>query len=217
MDKWVNGINEEREEIAEHVVEVEKRVTMEKAFGSTGRESMANSGREMERVSEEMNAGESESDGGFKKELTLIVELVGGDSVTMMGMLRGIKDRCGIVLACRVKSRNIYEVTMQERRGKMRLMDGFRIGNVQVAAKEVRSNEMVVSFLNLPPYITDDEIRQKLLTWGVKAISPIKRRKWPGTDVVDGTRFCKVQFTELVQSLPYSTKFETLDGGRTSA
>ena len=43
---------------------------------------MANSGREMERVSGEMNAGESESDGGFKKELTLIVELVGSESVT---------------------------------------------------------------------------------------------------------------------------------------
>lgn len=65
----------------------------------------------------------------------------------------------------------------------------------------------------MPPYISDAEIRQKLSTWGVKAISPIKRRKWPGTDVADGTRFCKVQFTELVQSLPYSTKFETLDGG----
>ena len=30
---------------------------------------------------------------------------------------------------------------------------------------------------------------------------------------MDGTRFCKVKFTEIVQSLPYSTKFETLEGG----
>ncbi|KAJ8359061.1 hypothetical protein SKAU_G00155860 [Synaphobranchus kaupii] len=48
--------------------------------------------------------------------------------------------------------------------------------------------------------------------WGVKAVSPIKRRKWPGTDIVDGTRFVKVKFSEQVKSLPYSTKFNTLEG-----
>lgn len=159
------------------------------------------------------NAGEKENDGGYKKELTVIVELVGDDKVTMMELLRGIKENCGIVLACRFKARNTYEITMQEGKGKVRLMDGFKLNNTRVMAKEVRSNELVVSFLNLPPYITDDEIRKKLAVWGVKATSPIKRRKWPGTDVADGTRFCKVQFNELIQSLPYSTKFDTLEGG----
>lgn len=31
--------------------------------------------------------------------------------------------------------------------------------------------------------------------------------------MVDGTRYCKVKFTDTVQSLPYSTKFEILEGG----
>ncbi|KAK5928664.1 hypothetical protein CgunFtcFv8_013712 [Champsocephalus gunnari] len=35
---------------------------------------------------------------------------------------------------------------------------------------------------------------------------------WPGTDVVDGTRFLRVEFNKEVQSLPYSTRFETLEG-----
>ena len=159
-----------------------------------------NSRRDNEGLNEEMNAGES--DGGYKNELSLIVELVGEDTITMMELLRGIKDKCGIVLACRVKSKNIYEITMQEGKGKTRLLDGHNRENIRVTAKEVRSNEIVVSFLNLAPYISDAEIRQKLLTWGVKVISPIKRRKWPGTDVADGTRFCKVQFTELVSHCP---------------
>jgi len=31
-------------------------------------------------------------------------------------------------------------------------------------------------------------------------------------DILEGTSFCKVQFTDVVQSLPYSTRFETLEG-----
>ena len=79
-------------------------------------------------------------------------------------------------------------------------------------AKELASDELVVSFLNLPNYTDDGEILQKLRGWGVEAISPIKRRMWPGTDVADGTRFCKVKFSETVKSLPYSTKFDTMEG-----
>ena len=37
----------------------------------------------------------------------MIVELVGEDYITMMELVRGIKDKCGIVLACRVRSKNI--------------------------------------------------------------------------------------------------------------
>ncbi|XP_026111155.1 uncharacterized protein LOC113089937 [Carassius auratus] len=58
----------------------------------------------------------------------------------------------------------------------------------------------------------DEKILAKLQEWGVRPLSPIKRRVWPGTDTVDGTRFLKVRFTEQVCSLPYSTKFETLRG-----
>lgn len=67
----------------------------------------------------------------------------------------------------------------------------------------------VFSFLNLPTYIQDEEITRKLTEWGVTAVSTIKRRMWPGTDIADGTR---VRFTDTVKSLQYSTKFETMRG-----
>ena len=50
----------------------------------------------------------------------------------------------------------------------------------------------------------------------MEAISPIKRRMWPGTDVADGTWFCKVKFSETVKLLPYSTKFDTMEGNKKS-
>ncbi|XP_030205902.1 DNA-binding protein HEXBP-like [Gadus morhua] len=44
-----------------------------------------------------------------------------------MERLRGIKEKCGIVLACRVKSKNIYEITMQEGKGKTRQVKVCRL------------------------------------------------------------------------------------------
>lgn len=79
-------------------------------------------------------------------------------------------------------------------------------------ARDLSNDELVVSFMNLPVYITYEEIQEKLNGWGVKATTPIKRRRWPGTDIADGTRFCTVKFSDTVQSLPYSTKFEMLAG-----
>ncbi|CAL8238722.1 unnamed protein product, partial [Lota lota] len=54
----------------------------------------------------------------------------------MMELLRGIKEHCGIVLACRFKAKNTYEITMQEERGKNPLLDGFKVKNARVVAKE---------------------------------------------------------------------------------
>lgn len=70
----------------------------------------------------------------------------------------------------------------------------------------------MVSFLNLPAYITEWEILEKLQGWGVAPVSDIRRRMWPGTHVADGTRFLRVKFTDRVQSLPYSARFLTALG-----
>ncbi|XP_029602107.1 uncharacterized protein LOC115186717 isoform X2 [Salmo trutta] len=147
-----------------------------------------------------------------EKELTVNVEISGEGKITTMELLRGIKEVCGAILGCRMKDGNKYEITMSHVNGKERLIDGLKIKNCQIMAKELGNDELVVSFLNLPAYITDEEIEEKLKGWNVKATTPIKRRMWPGTDIVDGTRFCKVKFTDNVQSLPYSTKFNTVEG-----
>uniref|UniRef100_A0A4W5MEM0 CCHC-type domain-containing protein n=3 Tax=Hucho hucho TaxID=62062 RepID=A0A4W5MEM0_9TELE len=149
----------------------------------------------------------------YGKELTVAVELMGEDKVTTMELLRSIKDVCGEVVGCRVKGERKYEITMRDGKGKERLMDGFMIKDTKIMARDMTTNELIVSFMNLPVYIEDSAILDKLNSWGVAAVSDIRRRVWPGTEIVDGTRYCKVKFTDTVQSLPYSTKFETLEGG----
>lgn len=108
--------------------------------------------------------------------------------------------------------RRTYELTMKDEAAKKKLMDGVRVKGAIVHPRGIVNNEMVVSFINLPVYLEDEKILAKLEEWRVKPLSVIKRRVWPGTDMMDGTRFLKVRFTNEVRSLPYSTRFETLRG-----
>lgn len=149
----------------------------------------------------------------FSSGLTVMVVVVNGsERKSTMDILKIIKRECGVVMGCRLRGEGKLEVTMETEEGKKRVMDGVKQGDMTIMGQEMNSNEMVVSFLNLPVYITDEQIHNRLKEWGVGAVSPIKRRMWPGTDVVDGTRFMKVKFTEEVKSLPYSTRFKTIEG-----
>jgi len=52
------------------------------------------------------------------KELSVIVDLLGPDRITMMELLREIKANCGVVVGCRYKTNIQYEITMEEEKGK---------------------------------------------------------------------------------------------------
>ncbi|XP_044043691.1 uncharacterized protein LOC122872061 isoform X2 [Siniperca chuatsi] len=127
----------------------------------------------------------------FDKNLTVCVELQGEGKVTTPELKKAVRELCGGLLACRMTGEKKYELTMMNEKGKERLLEGMKIGEVTAMARELNNGELVVSFLNLPAYIEDEDILNKLKSWGVSASSPIKRRMWPGTNVADGTRFLK--------------------------
>ncbi|XP_051245027.1 uncharacterized protein LOC127356965 [Dicentrarchus labrax] len=127
----------------------------------------------------------------YAKELTACVQLQGTGKVTTAELMQAVVGLCGGLLACRVIGERTFELTMASAGGKERLMEGLKVGDVAVMAKELCDNEMVVSFLNLPAYISDEEVLEKLRIWGVSAVSNIRRRMWPGTNIADGTRFLK--------------------------
>lgn len=147
-----------------------------------------------------------------QKDLVVNVEIDGSDEISLIELLKAVDVTCGRVLGCRTKAEKRWELTMGNPHGKNRLLDGFKIKNSRVIATEVIKDTRVVSFLNLPIYITDEQIKDKMSQWGVEPVSAIRRRKWAGTEVFDGTRFVKVRFPDDVSALPYSTKFNTLEG-----
>lgn len=203
MIKSSNGKNEEGEQRRgeDKQAVIQKQQATSKVSGDLRRDENSRGvlGRSLEKYSKELT-------------VEVEVEVEGTEKLSMMDLLKGVKKECGEVIGCRVRGERIYELTMKDEGAKRKLMDGVRVQGVIVHARDIMNNDMVVSFINLPVYLEDEKILSKLQEWGVRPLSPIKRRVWPGTDTADGTRFLKVRFTEQVCSLPYSTKFETLRG-----
>lgn len=148
----------------------------------------------------------------YVKDLTVVIELDGEEDVSTAGLITALNGICGKINACRLIHKKKYEITVRSQTAKDKLLDGFRIGETRVHGRDIANDELVVSFMGLPAYIKNEDIIEKLESWGVTAVSEIRRRMWPGTDVADGTRFVRVRFTQAVQSLPYSAKFNTAAG-----
>ncbi|KAK2877074.1 hypothetical protein Q8A73_023746 [Channa argus] len=209
---------ETRKSLNKGVKQIEKRMEIAKERPGRRMENdclAADERQQGERVSTRSEPGgatETRKEMRYDRDLTVLAEVVGEEKVKTMELLRAMRDVCGGIVALRETGPNKYEVTVKSEAGKKRLLDGFKVGRAVVMVKTLVIDELVVSFLNLPAYIADEDILEKLDVWGVRAISPIKRRLWPGTDVADGTRYVKVKFNETVQSLPYSSKFMTATG-----
>lgn len=148
----------------------------------------------------------------YEKDLTVLLEIDGVEEMIPRVLMRAASEVCGNIIACRQINKLKFEVTVTSAKAKERLMDGFRVGEAKVYARDVSIDELVVSFMGLLAYIEDEEILAKLLSWGVSAVSEVRRKMWPGTTVADGTRYVKVRFTNTVQSLPYSVRFNTAAG-----
>ncbi|KAI3370923.1 hypothetical protein L3Q82_023477 [Scortum barcoo] len=133
-----------------------------------------------------------EKNNKYSKSLTVMVE-VGGEKLTTMDSLKVIQKECGKIMGCRVRGAGRLEITMEAEEGKGKLIDGIKHKNTTIMAKDINICEMVVSFLNLPVYVEDKEIIDRLHEWGVRPVSAIRRRMWPGTEVADGTRYLKVK------------------------
>ncbi|KAK6167007.1 hypothetical protein SNE40_021120 [Patella caerulea] len=123
-----------------------------------------------------------------------------------------IENVCGYdtVSAC-VPMNGYYEVTLNTVDQIAKLIEeGLCIEEKQLEVTYVGFRIIVVSFMNIPHYISDAEIYEKLKTWKVTPVSEIRERfyKHGERNIADGTRFVKVKFPPEVASLPYATRFD---------
>ncbi len=87
---------------------------------------------EKERGLDKRNVREKEDEGeqrrrNYEKWLTVLVEIEGEDRITMMEVLKKVREDCGVVIGCRYKTPREYELTMEEERGKEKILDGLKI------------------------------------------------------------------------------------------
>jgi len=102
----------------------------------------------------------------------------------------------------------IYEVTVKDKRSSDELVKTpFEINGKRFKCDVIYSEEKVGSFLHLPAFIPDSEIKRKLDDYHAEMMSPIKRCMYPGTNIADGTRYVVVKLPPNISSLPYTMKF----------
>ena len=145
------------------------------------------------------------------KEFTVVVDVEDNRKVKAKNVIDELEKTYGVgsIIAVVPRSGNLYEVTVSEKRYVDDLANvGFQVAGIKYACHAIYSSEKLVSFMHLPAFIDDNVIIQKLSDLGIETTSPFRRKKYPGTDVADGTRYVLCKFPPNVSSLPYTMKFE---------
>lgn len=150
----------------------------------------------------------------FGKDSTIIINVGDNQKVKALEVMRDIEQLYGkgMVYACVPKSGDCFEVTLANKAMADKLTTGVTIQDKHFDCNLLYSNIIVVSFMHLPAYITDMEIKLKLASYGIALKSQIKRRYYKGTRCADGTRFVEVTFPPHIKSLNYLMKFDTVHG-----
>lgn len=150
----------------------------------------------------------------FGKDCTIILNVGDNQRVKATDVIRELDDKYGrgSVYACVPKAADCYEVTFANKNIAEKVTTGVTIADKQCDCDLLYSDIMVVSFMHLPAYITDAEIKLKLASYGIALKGKIKRRYYRGTRCADGTRYVKVEFPKHIKSLNYLMKFDTVYG-----
>lgn len=149
----------------------------------------------------------------YSMDCTIRVEGIHTDHSKYISVIEGVEDITGLntVLAVVENDGMSYDVTLNSKENAMKLLAGVDIENRSYNCSLIFSRTTVVSFMKLPSFIEDDEIRRRLESKGIKLVSQIYRRAIPGTQVTDGTRFVKCIFPPGFVSLPWSMGFKVGD------
>ena len=158
--------------------------------------------------------GSARASRSFGKECTVVIDVKDVKKIKASDIIRCVEELTGdmSVYAVVPKGANLYEVTLPNKEVAYNILSGIDIGSDHFDCTLLYSDTIIVSILHLPAYITDQEISTKLREFGVELLSPIQRRYYPGTSVADGTRYVRCKFPQQIKSLPYSLKFQTVNG-----
>ena len=147
----------------------------------------------------------------YKKECTVVLDVGKNKKIAAGELIDVLCEHVGVVIhACVPKVTDIYEVTVDIIQSRMIYeSDSLKLNGYEMKA---RLQSVVVLFLHLPAYITDDKIEERLISMKIELITPIYRRRYKGTNITDGARYFRVKIPPEIKSLPYSMKFKTVEG-----
>ncbi|XP_066499337.1 uncharacterized protein [Hoplias malabaricus] len=142
----------------------------------------------------ERKGGTSRPESGprYSREAMVALEVADPKKVSPIDIIKAVESLLGAgsLLALCPKKLGEFELTLDSEASAQGTLCILRTG-------------YMVSFLHLPAYISDEDIMANLRVWGMTILRPIQRRYFPGM---------KVRFPPSLLSLPYSVRFETLEG-----
>ena len=146
----------------------------------------------------------------YSKDCTVRIEGIQTDSVKAITVIESVEKITGLntVLAVVENDAVSYDVTLNSKEDATKLVQGVEIESTDYNCSLLFSDTTVVSFMKLPSFIEDKEIINRLVSKGIKIVSPIYRRAIPGTQVADGTRYMKCIFPPGFVALPWTMPFK---------
>ncbi|ESO87492.1 hypothetical protein LOTGIDRAFT_145975, partial [Lottia gigantea] len=152
----------------------------------------------------------------YNKECTVIFRVKDVKKLDINKLIDAVEERIGLgnCYGCVPRNPDIIEVTVDCVNNAIIISDGVEVDSDFLSGEILYSRYMVVSILNLPTYIEDDVIVQKLENF-VEVSGPVRRRyynKFKGC--TDGTRYVRCKFPSNITSLPWAFSFETVEGAR---
>lgn len=161
-----------------------------------------------------MGPGKGDDNRVFAKDSTVLLKVGDNQKVKAGRIIASLEKHHGTGIAYAVipRAADCYEITVPSKQLADKLTEGLEVDGQSFECELLYSDITVVSFMHLPAYVTDNEIKQNLDKIGVEQKSHIKRRYHTGTRCADGTRFLDTKFPPNVKSLNYLMKFETVYG-----
>ncbi|KAK6165031.1 hypothetical protein SNE40_023713 [Patella caerulea] len=153
----------------------------------------------------------------YSKECTVKVNVTDLKNISIEDVIVAVENCIGegLCLAAVPRYPNIVEVTVNSVENAQNLCDGINIDGQHFDVELMYSPYIIVSFLNIPSHIEDEEITNKLTFYNIEIVGEVVRhyyKKFP--NVANGTRHVKCKFPPNVKSLPWAMNFDSADGPR---
>lgn len=151
----------------------------------------------------------------YRKEFSLFVDVGDNQAVKARDVITSVVNLCGPgkLFACVPRAGNMFILTFANKTVADLVSDGIEVRNKIYQCKPVRADSFDVSFMNLDPYVPDEQIVSKLRELDVAILGDIRRLFYEDTEVETGTRVCRVKVPPSFVSLPYLMKLS--DGEKT--
>ncbi|CAC5423459.1 unnamed protein product [Mytilus coruscus] len=120
----------------------------------------------------------------YQRDCTVRIERINTDVIGERIVIEDIETITGLnsVLAVVKNDAMSYDITLDSKQTAFNLVqEGIDIANNEYQVSMLHSDITVVSIMKLQSFISDEDIRSKLVSKGVKIVSPIYRRAISGT------------------------------------